>query len=137
MLQQVSKDKSANIEALSKRLTFWQEGKLEDILNEAYDIQRKLNRSKTKPSASSKKNQEKIRFITAVRNRDIRGAARSIDPDNFGLVDWNEDVKKSLRYKFPPAKSPDFCKFGFCHSLDIRNRPNSCSKNLDALIRKS
>ena len=92
MLQQVSKDKSANIEALSKQLTLWQEGKLEDILNEAYDIQRKLNRSKTKPSASSKKNQEKLRFIKAVRNGDIRGAARSIDPDNFGLQDWNEDV---------------------------------------------
>ena len=37
---------------------------------------------------------------------DIRGAARSIDPDNFGLLDWNEDVKKSLRSKFPPAKGP-------------------------------
>ena len=84
MLQQVSIDKSENIEALSKRLNLWQEGKFEDIWNEAYDIQRKLNRSKTKPSASSKKNQDKLRFIKAVRNGDIRGAARYIDPDNFG-----------------------------------------------------
>jgi len=37
MVQQISKDKSANIEALSKLLTLCQEGKLDEILNESYD----------------------------------------------------------------------------------------------------
>ena len=105
MLQQISTDRALNIEALSKRLNLWQEGRFDEILTEALFVQRELNRiKKIKPSAADKKNIEKLRFIKAVRVGDIRGATRTIDPDNFGVLEWNEDVKNKLSSKFPTSK---------------------------------
>ena len=82
-----------------------EEGRLDDISNEAKSIQNGLKRGKIKPRSANKKNLEKIRFIKAVRIGDIRGATRSIDPDNFSVLEWDDEVKNILRAKFPTSNN--------------------------------
>ena len=62
MLQQSSTVRALNIDALSKRLKLWEEGRFNEILDEAMSIQKELKHAKFKPSSSKKKNLEKLRF---------------------------------------------------------------------------
>ena len=62
MLQQCSTVRAENIDALSKRIALWEEGRLDDILNEAKFIQKGLKRRKIKSRSANKKNVEKIRL---------------------------------------------------------------------------
>ena len=42
-------------------------------------------------------------FIKAVRTGDIREATRSISPDNFGVLEWDDEVRNILISKFPSS----------------------------------
>ena len=61
-----------------------------------------MTSSQPKKMTNKKKDEtmEKQRFLWSVKRGDIRGAARSIDPDNYGPNVWTEEVKSQLKAKF-------------------------------------
>ena len=82
---------------LSKRLTWWKEGKLKDIMSEAKEIQRRLSAPKRRS-----KEEGKLRgFTRMMMTGKVKQALRLVDADNViaGIHVINDDIRANLQAK--------------------------------------
>ena len=100
MLQKVSESSVENTSYLTQRLKKWEEGEFDQIMNETVKLQESIFRAKRK-APKKDKNDYKISFLKSIERGDIKAAALAVDPDNFGLNQWSDDVKNELKEKFP------------------------------------
>ena len=94
-LQNVSKDPKINREVLSKRLEMWKNGNFNELLIDAKTAQ--SNIKKKKPCCKINKVVcEKNKFLSAIKNGNIRKAAHSIDEKNLGVMSCTDSVVSIL-----------------------------------------
>ena len=115
MLQKVSNVKDENYQKLADRLYQWEQGNWDTILQEANQLQENIGKNKN--VQRNQATDQKRRFLSDVGRGDIKSAALSVDPNNFGLNQWNDHTKTELKDKFPsnrndilelPDNSPTF-----------------------------
>ena len=100
MLQKCSNNDKDNIDALNRRLSSWEECEFDLLLSEAENIQRKFDNKQRKKQTNKKASKNKLQFLQAVENGQIRKATQYIDPDNYGLNSWSSEIKNELKLKY-------------------------------------
>ena len=70
-------------------------------MSEAENIQRKFDNKQRKKQTNKKAGKNKLQFLQAVENGQIRKATQYIDPDNYGLNSWSSEIKNELKLKYP------------------------------------
>ena len=70
-------------------------------MSEAENIQRKFDNKQRKKQTNKKASKNKLQFLQAVENGQIRKATQYIDPDNYGLNSWSSEIKNELKLKYP------------------------------------
>ena len=104
MLQKPAKKSksSDHIRYLKKRLAMWKEGKLNELLSECVEIQKRLKSSKRKEEAVSRG------FTRLMLEGKVRQALKLInaETDICGVHCMSDNVRRLLQEKHPTAKEP-------------------------------
>ena len=98
-----SKNKD-HVRYLKKRLDLWREGKVEEIVSECMEIQRRLQTSKQAQDKSKQK-----RFTNLMMMGKVKDAIKLLDADSeiTGVHELTEDVRVALEEKHPRAEDID------------------------------
>ena len=89
---------SDNARYLSKRLTLWKEGKLDDIMSEAAEIQNRM------PASKPRAEEDKLRgFTRLMMTGKVKQALKLVDTENViaGVHAINDDIRAILQSKHP------------------------------------
>ena len=108
MLQKPSQKSKASDHSryLTKRLQWWKEGKLVEIMSEAETIQKRLMKLKGKAGKEDKKLRS---FANLMMEGKVKRALKLVDSDNgiTGVHEMTDDVRNSLQAKHPDARDAD------------------------------
>ena len=88
---------------LKKRITLWKEGKVNELLSEGSEIQKRLGSSKKKKEANERG------FIRLMLEGKVGQALKLVDASNevSGVHDLSEDILTQLKDKHPVGIEPD------------------------------
>ena len=91
-----------HVRYLKKRLTLWKEGKLDEVMAECEEIQKKITRSKRKPEETRRG------FTRLAMSGKVRQALKLVDADSdvVGVHKIDDQIRKTLLEKHPPAEQP-------------------------------
>ena len=86
---------------LHKRLLLWKEGKLQEIISEVEEIQRRISKSTRKKEESTTRG-----FTRLMMEGKVKQALRLVDSDNVitGVHEMSEEIKRALQAKHPEGK---------------------------------
>ena len=92
-----------NIAALRRKLEYWRNGQLNELLSEGREIQRRLSKRMAN-KARNGNHGKSIRFAKLMRTGKINPALRLLDNSGGGIIPITGQTMKLLREKHPKGK---------------------------------
>ena len=104
---------SDNVKAVARRADLWLNNKLDELMEEARTIQKRLQN----PSASNRTQKDKARnFADRMRQGNVSSALRALnEKDSGGVLPLNRDVISQLEKKHPPPSAEEGLRLQGCH----------------------
>ena len=104
---------SDNAKAVARRADLWLNDKLDELMEEARTIQKRLQN----PSASNKTQKDKARsFADRIRQGNVSSALRALnEKDSGGVLPLNREVISQLQKKHPPPSASEGLRLQGCH----------------------